>query len=237
MARRGRGRKRGIAVRSWVRAGSGAGPSQPAHLPLAFRPTMQRIGIQTVVDRLTSLGPKGLSLAKVQDVLADGAFDEASLQPFIGTLSHKYARRLVYRGSGFEMLVLTWLPGQYTPVHNHAGSCGWVRLIRGQIAEDNYKLVPGATLPEANVAADPVGRGGCVGLEATGSGVIAQIGAVATVDRVRAIHRLGNPAAAGGDVTVTLHVYAPAHDSCLSFDVDKRTCARRDLAYDTLPAR
>jgi predicted metal-dependent enzyme (double-stranded beta helix superfamily) len=194
---------------------------------------MQRIGIQTLVDRLTALGPKGLSLQKVQDVLADGILDESSLRPFAGSRTDKYARRLVYRGRGFEMLLLTWLPGQRTPVHNHAGSCGWVRLVRGQIAEDNFRLVPGASLPEAQVANDPAGRGGCVGLEATGSGLIAQVGAVASVDRVRAIHRLGNPADAA-DTTVTLHVYAPAHDACLSFDVEKRTCARRQLAYDPL---
>lgn len=194
---------------------------------------MQRIGIQTIVDRLAALGPKGFTLPRVQDILSEGALDEGSLRPFVGSRTDKYARRLVYRGQGFEMLVLTWLPGQQTPVHNHAGSCGWVRLVRGQIAEQNYKLVPGASLPDALVAHDPAGRGGSVGLEATGSGLIAQVGAVSSVDRVRAIHRLGNPADAA-DTTVTLHVYAPAHDACLSFDLDKRTCTRRDLAYDPL---
>jgi predicted metal-dependent enzyme (double-stranded beta helix superfamily) len=196
---------------------------------------MQRLGIQTYIDRLQGLGPKGLQLDRVQEVLADGQLDEVSLRPFMGARTDKYARRLIYRSPAFEMLLLTWLPGQYTPVHNHAGSCGWVRLVRGQIAEDAYRLVPGASLPEACVANDPSGRGGSVGLEPTGSGVISQVGAVCNVDRVRAIHRLGNPAEAG-DTTVTLHVYAPAHDACLSFDVARRTCARRELAYDPLVA-
>lgn len=194
---------------------------------------MQRLGIQTYIDRLLACGPKGLTLDRVQDLLSDGLLDEASLAPFQGARTDKYARRLIHRSPGFEMLLLTWLPGQATPVHNHAGSCGWVRLVRGQIAEESYKLVPGTTLPEANVANDPAGKGGCVGLEKTGAGVISTIGAVANVDRVRAIHRLGNPADAK-DTTVTLHVYAPAHDSCLSFDVERRTCARRNLAYDPL---
>ena len=55
-------------------------------------------------------------------------------------------------------------------------------------------------------------------------------------DRVRAIHRLGNPAAAGGDLTVTLHVYSLPHDRCLSFDAERRTATVRDLAYDPEPA-
>jgi hypothetical protein len=117
-------------------------------------------------------------------------------------------------------------------VHNHAGNCGWVRLVRGQIAERTFRLVPGAAVPDAAVAGSVQGRTGCVGLEATGAGVIDTIGAVATADRVRAIHQLGNPAAAGGDTAVTLHVYSLPHDRCLMFDVDARTCEPRDLAFD-----
>ncbi|MBL9076578.1 MAG: cysteine dioxygenase family protein [Planctomycetes bacterium] len=196
---------------------------------------MTRLTLQTLVDRLGTLGPKDITLAGVQQIVGDGALDEATLRPFIGVRTDKYARRLVHRGRWFDVMVLTWAPGQFTPVHNHAGNCGWVRLVRGQISEETFRLVPGASLPDAAVAADPGERGGCVGLERTGSGVIAEIGAVATADRVRAIHRLGNPAAAGGDATVTLHVYSLPHDSCLAFDLDRRTCQRRDLAFDPLP--
>ena len=62
--------------------------------------------------------------------------------------------------------------------------------------------------------------------------MISTVGAVATVDRQRAIHRLGNPAAAGGDVTVTLHVYSLPHDACLAFDPVAHTCERRDMVFD-----
>jgi hypothetical protein len=111
-----------------------------------------------------------------------------------------------------------------------------VRLVRGQISEETFKLVPGGSLPDAAIAGEVGDRGGNVGLEATGRGVISSVGAVATADRVRAIHRLGNPAAADGDLTVTLHVYSLPHDRCLSFDAERRTVAVRDLAYDPEPA-
>jgi cysteine dioxygenase len=171
----------------------------------------------------------------VQAIVGDGAIDDASIRPFIGARADKYARRLVHRSRYFDIMVLTWAPGQFTPVHNHAGNCGWVRLVRGQIAEETFQLVPGASLPDANVASDPMGRGGCVGLQATGSGVISTIGAVATADRQRAIHRLGNPSTTANDLTVTLHVYSLPHDSCLAFDLERRTCQRRDLAFDPMP--
>ena len=104
--------------------------------------------------------------------------------------------------------------------------------MRGQIREETFKLVPGASLPEAATAANVNGRQGSVGLEATGTGIITTVGAVATADRVRAIHRLGNPAATGGDTTVTLHVYSLPHDTCLSFDLESRTCESRVLKFD-----
>jgi cysteine dioxygenase len=193
---------------------------------------MTRLSLQTVVDRLEQLAPCDITVPRVAELLADGDLDEATLRPFVGALPHKYARRCVHRSRLFDVMVLTWAPGQYTPVHNHAGNCGWVRLVRGQIAEQTFRLVPGAAVPDAAVAGSVNGRTGCVGLEATGSGLIDTVGAVATADRQRAIHRLGNPAAAGGDTTVTLHVYSLPHDSCLAFDVEARTCERRDLRFD-----
>lgn len=192
---------------------------------------MQRLAIASLVDRLERLAPNDITIANVTSIVGDGALDEATLRPFVGTRDDHYARRQVHRGKWFDVLVLTWAPGQYTPVHNHAGNLGWVRLVRGQIREETFKLVPGSSLPDADLAKDPGTRGGSVGLERTGDAVIATSGAVATADRTRAIHRLGNPVEAR-DPTVTLHVYSLPHDCCLAFDLERRTCARRDLRCD-----
>ncbi len=193
---------------------------------------MHYFSLQALVDCLDRLGPREITIDRVQSIVGDGVLDDATLRPYIGAKPDKYARRLVHRGPYFDVMVLTWAPGQFTPVHNHAGNCGWVRLVRGQIQEETFKLVPGASLPHAAVASDPENCGGNVGLERTGEGIISQVGAVATADRQRAIHRLGNPAGADGDTTVTLHVYSMPHDACLAFDLERRTCQRRELSFD-----
>ncbi|MBL8751666.1 MAG: cysteine dioxygenase family protein [Planctomycetes bacterium] len=195
---------------------------------------MSTLRLQTLIDRLEGLAPGKVTLPQVQQIVGDGQLDDAELRRYVGVLPNKYARRSVHRSKWFDVLVLTWAPGQFTPVHNHGGNCGWVRLVRGQIAEETFKLVPGSAVPDAAVAANVNGRVGNVGLECTGSGVITTIGAVATADRVRAIHRLGNPTDAR-DFTVTLHVYSLPHDSCLSFDLASRTCEPRRLVPDPLP--
>lgn len=193
---------------------------------------MHYFSLQALVERLDNLAPGDIAVDRVQEIVADGLLDEATLRPFLGVRTDKYARRLVHRGPYFDVMVLTWAPGQFTPIHNHAGNLGWVRLVRGQISEETFKLVPGSSLPDAAIAGDVRGDGGNVGLVRTGEGVIAQVGAVATADRVRAIHRLGNPAGPNGDPTVTLHVYSLPHDTCLAFDLERRTCQRRDLSFD-----
>jgi predicted metal-dependent enzyme (double-stranded beta helix superfamily) len=193
---------------------------------------MQRLGLQTLVDRLSHLTAADITVPAVQQIVADGVLDDAELRRYVGARPDRYARRLVHRGKLFDVMVLTWAPGQCTPIHNHSGNCGWVRLVRGQIAEDTFRLVPGAALPDAAVASSVNGRVGNVGLEATGSGVITTVGAVATVDRARAIHRIGNPAPVGGDTTVTLHVYSLPHDRCVAFDQASRTCEPREMRFD-----
>jgi len=70
-----------------------------------------------------------------------------------------------------------------------------------------------------------------------GRTVVSQRGAIATVDRLRAIHRIGNPLeTALGETAVTLHVYSKPHDVCLVFDKDARTCSRRELRFDNVEA-
>jgi predicted metal-dependent enzyme (double-stranded beta helix superfamily) len=193
---------------------------------------MQRLHLQTLVDRLERLTAHDITVPAVQQIVGDGALDDAELRRYVGAHPDRYARRLVHRGKLFDVMVLTWAPGQGTPIHNHAGNCGWVRLVRGQIGEETFGLVPGASLPDAAVASSVNGRVGNVGLELTGTGVISTVGAVATVDRARAIHRIGNPAKVGGDTTVTLHVYSLPHDRCVAFDLASRTCEPRDMRFD-----
>lgn len=190
--------------------------------------------LSQVVDDLHRLDPARIDLDTVQAIVADGTLEEASLRPFVQPRTGKYSRHLVHRSRWFDVLVLTWLPGQMTPIHNHAGNLGWVRLVRGRIAEEQYRLVPSTAAVGLDVAPDTELRRG-IELAAVARGVVADIGAVATVDRQRAIHQLGNPKEHARDETaVTLHVYSRPHDVCLVFDRDARTCSRRELAFDNV---
>lgn len=102
-----------------------------------------------------------------------------------------YVRTLVRDTPHYEVLVMAWLPGQRSPIHDHAGSGCTVRIVSGTARETRYALRPdGLVVREASITYLP--------------GMV-----VSSVDRD--IHDLGNAAtcpASPRDILVTIHVYS-----------------------------
>ena len=198
---------------------------------------MATTGLHALVDRLELLAPPAISTVNVQALIADTVIDDREIAGFVEARTDRYARHLVHRSTWFDVMVLTWMPGQMTPIHNHAGNLGWVRLMRGRIVEERYQLVPSTLSQGLDLAADLAAQKRGIELVATGRTVVTEPGAIASVDRQRAIHRLGNPKEHARDETaVTLHVYSKPHDACLAFDQDTRTVTRRELSFDNMIA-
>lgn len=128
------------------------------------------------------------ALHEINSWMQDVHVDADDLRPHIGFKAGNYSRHRVVRSEFAELLVLCWRPGQRTPIHDHNGSFGAVRVCHGVMWEtiftrdDELKLcyqsgrdwhpsdVTGADVPD--------------------------------------IHQIGNPDVSGLDL-VTLHLYAP----------------------------
>lgn len=113
---------------------------------------------------------------------------DEELQPYLRFKEGNYCRHRVCRNKFVEMLVLCWRPDQRTPIHDHNGSHGGVKVCRGTLWETtfNFDEVAGLTYKSA--------RDYSTGL-VTGSDV-------------PDIHQLGNPDVSEQNL-VTLHVYSP----------------------------
>jgi cysteine dioxygenase len=110
------------------------------------------------------------------------------LQPYIGFKEGNYWRHRVCRNKFVEMLVLCWRPGHRTPIHDHNGSHGGVKVWQGLLGETifSFDASDGLSFKSAReYHPDAV----------TGS-------------EVPDIHQLGNPDGSGQDL-VTIHIYAP----------------------------
>ncbi len=113
---------------------------------------------------------------------------DEDLRPHRGFKPGTYARHRVFRNQFIELLVLCWRPGQRTPIHDHNGSYGAVRVCQGVMWETMFALDEAHKLYYRSARE---WNGGQV----TGADV-------------PDIHQLGNPEVSGQNL-VTLHLYAP----------------------------
>jgi len=147
----------------------------------------QPFTLQSLVAQLESLrGAPGL--AEIYEWLEKAEVSSEELQPYSGFKEGNYFRHRVCRNKFVEMLVLCWRPGQRTPIHDHNGSHGGVKVCRGMLWETTFTYDPLAGLKYKSAREHTVGS-------VTGSDV-------------PDIHQLGNPDVSERDL-VTLHVYAP----------------------------
>jgi cysteine dioxygenase len=110
------------------------------------------------------------------------------LRPHLGFKPHTYTRHRVFRSDLCEMLVLCWLPGHRTAIHDHNGSYGAILICEGSMEEEIFALNEAGEVVPAETHARAAG-------EVTGTDV-------------PDIHRIGN-ADGSVDRMVTIHVYAP----------------------------
>jgi predicted metal-dependent enzyme (double-stranded beta helix superfamily) len=117
-----------------------------------------------------------------------------------------YARRLLHRDPrrGWTAVVMTWGPGQGTPLHDHAGMWCVEGTVHGEMEVVQYELAERDG--EGRYRFVPRGR------------VRALPGASGALIPPFEYHVLGN--ALPGDVSVTLHVYGGEMDHCHVFEPD-----------------
>lgn len=75
--------------------------------------------------------------------------DEDPFLPFIYFCEDSYGRNLIRKTEKFELLVLTWLPGQKMPFHDLNGQRSWAIALSGSLTFTSFqsrtetKLTPG----------------------------------------------------------------------------------------------
>ena len=92
---------------------------------LTFSELIERLNNQTSAPTLDQIN-EWVSNVEILDL---------DLQPYIGFKEGNYWRHRVCRNAAVEMLVICWRPGQKTPIHDHNGSHGVVKVHKGLMWE------------------------------------------------------------------------------------------------------
>ena len=136
-------------------------------------------------------GPN-LDIARLDSALRHLEVSPESLADAIKIDIGAYVRTLVRKTDNYEVLVMAWLPGQTSPIHDHRGSACAVRVVAGRGVEQKYVLdSAGLAVPTERTTFLP--------------GTVA-----CSVDAD--VHHFGNAASCPApttDILVTVHVYAP----------------------------
>ncbi|XP_061726292.1 cysteine dioxygenase type 1 [Cydia pomonella] len=144
----------------------------------------------------------------------------------------RYTRNLVDAGNGaFNIMILCWGAGHASPIHDHADSHCFMKILSGNLEEVRYDW-PEHVQPEVlkklknKSCCDKMeDQDGCL-CEEDGvydAGDMKEIGRarlslndVCYINDALGLHRVENPSHA--DSAVSLHLYCPPFDTCRVFD-------------------
>lgn len=91
---------------------------------------------------LPDVGPGGPDPETQKALLAALATAQVDWNLFGGHLAFDpecYVRRRLFRNDSWEMLLLCWLPGQKTAIHDHGDSWGATVVLTGDLVESQYR--------------------------------------------------------------------------------------------------
>jgi cysteine dioxygenase len=187
------------------------------------------IAVGDLVDDLRSFEKEPITRDRMLGYLQETAVDRRSLDPYVHFRGDMYTRNLVYRDDMLELMAVCWQPGQKTVIHTHNGQLGWMSVEQGAVAVVNYKWVGCNAADNQNVAGmDCLAGATELDIDRREVQECYPGGPINTVDKVQTIHQV---VVQGKEPVVSLHLYSRPIDSCVAFDLEKRSCYRRVLSY------
>src|ERR1051326_6772624 len=96
------------------------------------------MNLSDAIEELTHKA-KEMRLPDLRRLISDLKPERSEIEPYIHFTPDRYARNLVRKGKDFECLVLCWLPGQRSPIHDHGTSICAVYTVEGTLCADNYR--------------------------------------------------------------------------------------------------
>ncbi|GBG30791.1 Cysteine dioxygenase 1 [Hondaea fermentalgiana] len=163
-------------------------------------------------------------IARISALLSAVRINESEYARYLRFHNKAYTRNLVGYDvpsddgrAKFTVLILCWDKGQMSPIHDHAGSSCWVKVLQGQVREIRYDTASDPDAPPRVIRDLTLGaQGTCY------------------INDTQGVHSMGNPNP--DQVSVSLHVYAPPYVLCRLFDVKTGAQSTGSMATARIPS-
>jgi len=126
--------------------------------------------------------------ARMENILDRLAVTAEEARPHALFSERRYARNLVYKDRQFEIMIMCWNPGQRSSIHDHAGSLGGIKILKGELTESLFGKAANGMIKSLSSA----------------DYVIDEI----RVEETSLIHQISNLQAENG-TAVSVHIYVP----------------------------
>lgn len=140
-----------------------------------------------LVRKLDALGPAP-TLVDLAEAMATTGLTMEDVAEFVRPNSRMYNRALVALREQYELLVMTWLPGQTSVPHDHAGSICVMQVLQGAATEGSFQVAADGYVDVDYETVVPAGE--------------------ITAGQDAGVHTVLNPATSR-ETLVTVHAYAP----------------------------
>lgn len=177
----------------------------------------KQVPLPEFIDFLNQQTARDFKGDKINKFFSECCLDNEDFLPFIYFREETYGRNLVYKTECYELLVLTWLPQQRTPIHDHAGQRCWVNVTMGELAFKNYEV-------------NGLDGSKCE-LRAMGGVEIGKCGTNSYIDDGIAVHSIAN---ASRVPAVSVHLYAAPVSSCQIYSEKNKRFEKTELEYFTV---
>ncbi len=175
-------------------------------------------GCRAVIGEEKEAADRVIAIAPMMQTLAMKAEDFLAAEHFHADPAH-YARNAIYicPSGDLSLFALVWLPGQWTPVHDH-GSWGVVGVVRGMLEERSYMSATGDITADSGIR---LKRGGVMLLNPSAISSF--------VPNPDHIHMTGVPEER--QTCISLHLYGRNMDSFHIYDVAAGTRQMIDVPH------
>jgi len=169
------------------------------------------LGISALVEKINKLSFEGFPVDKILKLLSKSEMLPELLEPYTFFSDVRYTRNLIHKSPDFELLLLCWKPGQYSPAHGHEGQKCWMRVEKGQLEFTNYQEDPSNPLLLKQMDS--------------------KTGTLGFIDGPAVIHRVKNNSKQ--DAT-SLHLYARPFEQCDVYDLERHERFKAPLNYHSI---
>jgi uncharacterized NAD(P)/FAD-binding protein YdhS/predicted metal-dependent enzyme (double-stranded beta helix superfamily) len=93
----------------------------------------QRLTLNGFIEAIKTTTIEKLELTQLKDWVAKLDLRDIAIEPSICFSCEHYQRQLLHRDSSFEIILVCWKPGQFSPIHTHGDSLNVTRVYRGTL--------------------------------------------------------------------------------------------------------